>query len=31
MLKIYVISRKLGRAGQFKNFLNIDEAFVNYK
>ena len=26
-----VISRKLGRAGQFKNSLNVDEAFVNYK
>ena len=26
-----VISRKLGRAGQFKNSLNVDEAFVIYK
>ena len=26
-----VINRKLGRAGQFKNSLNVDEAFVNHK
>ena len=26
-----VISRISGRAGQFKNSLNVDEAFVNYK
>ena len=26
-----VISKKLGRARQFKNSSNVDEAFVNYK